>query len=88
MKKKEIIERLKYLRDNAYKTSTSEMVNVLDEVIGGVSCLKDEPKECMYSKDNCTDEDRKALCDGCEEECRFNKKEESSRIITLRAKED
>ena len=35
-----------------------------------------EPQECMYSKDNYTDEDRKVLCDGCEEECRFNKKEE------------
>lgn len=34
-----------------------------------------KPKECMYSKDNYTDEDRKALCDGCEEECEFNKKE-------------
>ena len=30
----------------------------------------------MYSKDNYTDEDRKVLCDGCEEECEFNKKEE------------
>ena len=33
-------------------------------------------KECMYSKDNYTDEDRIVLCDGCEEECKFNKKEE------------
>ena len=38
--------------------------------------LEENPQECMYSKDNYTDEDRKALCDGCEEECRFNKKEE------------
>jgi hypothetical protein len=30
----------------------------------------------MYSKDNYTAEDRKVLCDGCEEECEFNKKEE------------
>jgi hypothetical protein len=33
--------------------------------------MQEEPKECMYSKDNYTDEDRKALCDGCEEECEF-----------------
>lgn len=33
-------------------------------------------KVCMYSKDNYTAEDRKALCDGCKEECKFNKKEE------------
>lgn len=39
--------------------------------------LVEESKECMYSKENYTDEDRKALCDGCEEECRFNKKEDS-----------
>ena len=38
--------------------------------------MQKEPKECMYSKDNFTDEDRKVLCDGCEEECEFNKKEE------------
>ncbi len=35
-----------------------------------------EPKDCMYSKDNYTDEDIKVLCDGCEEECKSNKKEE------------
>lgn len=38
--------------------------------------LVEESKKCMYSKDNYTDEDRKVLCDGCEEECKFNKKEE------------
>lgn len=42
-----------------------------------IDSLQEELKECMYSKDNYTDEDRKALCDGCEEKCRFNKKEES-----------
>ena len=34
-----------------------------------------KPKECMYSKDNYTDEDRQVLCDGCEEDCKYNKKE-------------
>ena len=41
--------------------------------------MQEEPiseKKCMYSKDNYTDEDRKILCEGCEEECEFNKKEE------------
>ena len=38
-----------------------------------------KPKKCMYSKDNYTDEDRKVLCEGCEEECEFNKKEEPVR---------
>jgi hypothetical protein len=27
----------------------------------------------MYSKDNYTDEDRKVLCDGCTEKCRYSK---------------
>ena len=39
--------------------------------------LEDMQEECMYSKDNYTDKERKALCEGCEEECRFNKKEDS-----------
>ena len=30
----------------------------------------------MYAKDNYTAEDRKVLCEGCEEKCKFNKKEE------------
>lgn len=37
-----------------------------------IDSLQKEPKECMYSKDNYTDEDRKALCDGCEEKCKHN----------------
>lgn len=41
-----------------------------------IDSLQEEPKECMYSKDDYTDEDRKTLCVGCEEECRFNKKKE------------
>lgn len=32
-------------------------------------------KECMFTKDYYTDEDRKSLCDGCKEKCKFNKKE-------------
>lgn len=34
-------------------------------------------KECMFTKDYYTDEDRKSLCDGCKEECKFNEKEYS-----------
>lgn len=36
-----------------------------------IDSMQEEPKECMYSKDNYTDEDRKVLCDGCEEECEY-----------------
>lgn len=31
----------------------------------------------MYSQDHFTDEDRAVLCDGCEIECKFNKKDSS-----------
>ena len=50
---------------------------VLNDLLSFIDSIQEEPKECMYSKDNYTDEDRKVLCDDCEEECEFNKKEES-----------
>lgn len=40
-------------------------------------------KMCMYSKDNFTDEDRKVLCEGCEEECEYAKKEKYFDPISL-----
>lgn len=46
------------------------------ELLSFIDSMQKEPKECMYSKDNYTNEDRKALCDGCKEECKFNKNEE------------
>lgn len=32
----------------------------------------EKERKCMYSKDDYTDEDRKVLCDGCEEECKYS----------------
>ena len=46
-----------------------------------INALQEEPKECMYSKDNYTDEDRQVLCDGCEEDCKYNKKERKKRTF-------
>ena len=48
--------------------------------------LKDATGVCMYSKDDYTDEDRKSLCDGCEEVCWFNQEvqpasEEKSGVV-------
>ena len=40
-------------------------------ILSFIDSMQKEPKECMYSKDNYTDEDRKVLCDGCEEECKY-----------------
>lgn len=35
-----------------------------------------EPKKCMYSNDNYTDEERNVFCDGCKEECELRQKPE------------
>ncbi len=46
--------------------------NITDESLAKARMqLQEESKKCMYSKGNYTDEDRKALCDGCETECKF-----------------
>jgi len=83
MTDKEKLEKLKKLADAMYyaanylTTDASRLHKAMDEYHKFIirECKK-EPKECMYSKDNYTDEDRKILCEGCEEECGFNKKEE------------
>lgn len=36
--------------------------------------LVEDSKKCMYTKDNYTDEDRKVLCEGCEEKCEYAQK--------------
>lgn len=41
---------------------------------------KKDPKYCMYSKDIYTDEERKSLCDGCEEDCEYNQKKEPDEL--------
>lgn len=90
MTDKEKLEKIKSLADKmysrmAYLTSDTRPIRqAMDEYHQFIinEYHKEEPKECMYSKDNYTDEDRKVLCEGCEEDCRFNKKEESvSKII-------
>ena len=72
------IERRKNLadkqEDNGYFTARSD---AYAELLTFIDSMQEEPKKCMYSKDNYTDEDRKVLCNGCEEECEFNKKKVS-----------
>jgi hypothetical protein len=48
-------------------------ISELTYLLSFIDSMQKEHKECMYSKDNYTDEDRKALCDGCTEECRYSK---------------
>jgi len=49
-----------------------------NEVLAILDIMQEEPKQCMYSKDNYTEEDRKVLCEGCEEKCKFNQVKESA----------
>lgn len=52
------------------------------EAIGmAIKALQKEPKECMYSKDNYTAEDRKVLCDGCEEKCKNDKSDDFTKAL-------
>ena len=41
-----------------------------------INTLQEEPKKCLFAKDNYTSEDRKVLCEDCEEKCEYSKKEE------------
>lgn len=57
--------------------------NILADLLSLIDSMQEESKECMYSKDNYTDEDRKTLCDGCEEECIEKINEERKRDLSL-----
>lgn len=63
-------------RDKNSKAKRIESALEDNAILSLISSMQKEPKECMYSKDNYKDKDRKILCDGCKEECKFNKKEE------------
>lgn len=63
-------------RDKNSKAKRIESALEDNAILSLISSMQKEPKECMYSKDNYKDEDRKIFCDGCKEECKFNKKEE------------
>lgn len=41
------------------------------DTLNFIDSMQEEPKKCMYSKDKYTDEDRKVLCDGCKEDCKY-----------------
>lgn len=62
----------KYADDVMCDYATSR--DIKGVILPFIDSMQEEPKECMYSKDNYTDEDRKVLCDGCEEDCKLNKK--------------
>ena len=41
------------------------------ELLSFIDSLQEEPKKCIFSEDSYTNEDRKVLCDGCDEECKL-----------------
>ena len=58
----------------------------LQNVLTYIDSLQEEPvseKKCMFTKDSYTDVDMKVLCEGCEEECEYVKKEGASIVISL-----
>lgn len=61
-------DKLNSMLNDALSKETKESWN---EMLG-----KEEPKKCMFAKDNYTDEDRKVLCEDCEEKCEYAKKKE------------
>lgn len=77
--KAEIERRKKEVEDNIFELGNfeSERIGLFDnkeiynDLLSFIDSMQKEPKECMYSKDNYTDEDRKVLCGGCEEECKY-----------------
>ena len=75
------IERLKAIADyqlencKVGKSAWNQQVEVCEKLLSFIDSLQEEPtKKCMYTKDNFTDEDRKVLCEGCEEDCEYGKK--------------
>jgi len=52
-----------------------------NEVLAILDSMQEEHKKCMYSKDDFTDEDRKVLCDGCEEECKYSKSDDFTKAL-------
>ena len=56
-------------------------VKACKELLSFIDSLQEEPKKCMYSKDDYTDEDRTVLCDGCEEECKYSKSDDFTKAL-------
>ena len=72
-------EIVRHLKEDA----CGDEIAVYNELLSFIDSMQEEPKKCMYSKDDFTDEDRKVLCDGCEAECIEKVKEEHKRDLSL-----
>lgn len=74
-----IEERIKWNEDMMKRDPKPSDIGRIEEakcIRRFIDSIQEEPKMCMYTKDDFTDEDRKTLCEGCEEDCEYNKIEE------------
>ena len=77
---------MEHLYDEYFRPATEEEIPQDSQRM-----VSAKAKECMYSKDNYTDEDRKVLCEDCEEDCKFrleesHNKSESSELTEFNSK--
>lgn len=62
---------------DGYECCAKGLLRELEDMQEEHEYLEEETTYCAFSTSRYTDKERKALCKGCEEECRFNKKEDS-----------
>jgi hypothetical protein len=82
------IERRKQVAFGWLETAPNDAIEaefeLCDDILSFINTLEvkevdfpqEEPKKCMFTKEEFTEEDRKILCEDCEEECEYAKKEE------------
>lgn len=72
---REVVEkRYEYWKEKEFNSHSIESEIRMSEcqhLLLMVNSMQEEPKKCMYSKDNYTDEDRKVLCEDCKEKCAY-----------------
>ena len=68
-------EKIHQILSSLWKNDDSVGKTYYNQVLQDVQTaldLQGKSKECIFSEDSYTDEDRKVLCDGCEEECKYS----------------
>ena len=69
-------KKMNILNENKYEEDI-DLLSFYNSMQEEFEYLEEETTYCAFSTSHYTDKERKALCKGCEEECRFNKKEDS-----------
>ena len=74
--KDEVIDSLKKALEELDITSSLRLpiIQTIEYLQEEPEYLEEETNYCAFSTSRYTDEDRKALCKGCDEECKFNQK--------------